>query len=398
MPSFRYEAIDKTGSSIAGMLEAPDRKTAVARLQADGLLPAEVTEVAPAPLSVERKGKPPPRFPLFVRQLTTLVGAGVPLERALGLVATLERRGPAAAMAQRLRNRLRGGSALSAALAAEDGMDPVAVAMVEAGEASGKLDEALERLAVLLERSETLAQSVRSALIYPTTLLVVAIATVFILMVFVLPRFGEMFVQAGQELPVFTRLLLDASAFLGQAAPFLIFAVLMAWVAVRLALRRPGARVWFDHLRYGVPLLGQVFLKMEVERVLRVLGGLVAGGVPLPRAVDLAAGAGGAVALDQAVTEAARRVREGRSLGEAFEDIGWFPILGVELARIGEETGRLAPMLIQAADIYDREVRTETARLVALLPPALTIALGVVVGAIVLALISSVVDLYAIVE
>lgn len=403
MPRFRYRALDRSGVAVAGEAEAMDQAAAAAQLQMQGLLPIEVADAGggfPPPQAVARslaQQRRRPGFARFVRQLATLVRAGVPLDRSLALIADLDRRGRFGLLASRLGARVRGGDALSAALAAEATGDGVSIALVVAGEASGRLDETLERLAGLLEREATLADSVRSALVYPVTLLVAALATVLILVTMVLPQFALMFERAGQPVPALTRLLLDTGILLQQAAPGLVAAVVLVWLGVRLAGRRPEARLVLDRLAYRVPLFGPLAVKTAAERLLRLLGGLAAGGVALPKALDLAAEASDTLALARIMDEVATRVREGRSLGDAFAGSGWMPPLAVELIRIGEATGRLDTILVQAADIYEQEVRTTTARLVALLTPTLTIALGVVVGTIVLVLMSSVVELYAIV-
>lgn len=407
MPSFRYKAVARTGEVVEGELDAPDHAAAVVRLQTSGLFPMETETIpeaagrpggtAAAAAGTRTPGPRPSRHlvALFTRELAILLGAGVTLDRALAIAGEVQAKESARAMFRRVRGRVVGGSPLSEALAAE-GFDAVYLAMLRAGEAGGTLERVLARLAEVLERSEAVRQSVRGALIYPAIVMGVAFLSGLVLIAIVLPRFRAMFQELGKAVPPATQFMLDVAAFLDDYGWALILAAVAAFLAGRLVLARPAARAAWDKAILGLPLVGDLVVKIDIERMSRLLGTLIANGVALPQALGIAAAAAGNRAIGEAVEGAVDSVIEGRGLSEALAASGRVPALAVELVRIGEETGKLETMLLELARIYDRELQTATNRLVALLTPALTILLGVVIGAIVLSLVSAVMDIYAV--
>jgi len=408
MARFRYKAVAPGGEVAEGEMDAPDRAAVIARLQARDHVPLraepvdEAPTVSPAgswwrrfdrPLRRER-GVRPRDLAMFTRELATLIAAGLPLDRAL-VALQASSRGALSAVVSRTLDRVRGGAALSVALT---GLAPSIggfyLAMVRAGEAGGRIDAALDRLADYLERAEDLADKVSSALVYPIVLLVATALSLAVLLAFVVPQFEQMFRDAGHALPLATRLLVGLSHLArdwGWAALLLLLASLI-WLRWRLA--DPVARLKLDASLLRLPLAGSLATGLATERGARALGTLLSGGVALPRALELASAVTGNRAVGQALADAGLAVTEGKRLSVTLVASGRFAPVTVELVKVGEETGRLADLLLRAADAEGRNAKATIDRLVALLVPGLTLLLGLIVGAVVIAVLSAVVGLY----
>jgi general secretion pathway protein F len=403
---FRYKAVAPGGEVTEGEMEAASRDAVVARLHALDHVPIRADAIvadAPAkaawwrrfdrPLSFGR-GVKPRDLALFTRGLATLLGAGLPLDRGLAVLQVTSTRGLGPVAARAL-DRVRGGAALSAALA---GLTPAIggfyIAMVRAGEAGGKLELALERLADYLERAGELADKVTAALVYPIVLLVATGLSLALLFAFVIPQFEQMFRDSGHALPFATQMLVGLSHLLRNWG-WLMLLLLLGWLLwLRWRLGDPLGRLRFDTRLLRWPLIGKLVVSLGTERTARALGTLLAGGVALPRALELASEVSGNRALGQALAEAAHGVTEGRRLSAALAESNRFAPVTVELVKVGEETGRLADLLMRAAEAEGRSARTMIDRLVALLVPTLTLLLGLIVGAVVLAVLAAVVGLY----
>ncbi|MBI5321170.1 type II secretion system F family protein [Bradyrhizobium sp.] len=392
MAQFQYKAVGPDGTVARGQMEAPDRAAAAARLQSQGHLPLTLEAFEPARgvralLSMEI-GKGRHRGPRLatdlVCRLALLLQAGVALEIALALLSGSEGRGPLRDVAAGLLQKLRGGASLSASMSDRpDIFSPVVVAMVRAGESSGALGPTLERLADHLARAESVRQSIQSALIYPAVLLATAIGAVLLILLVVLPQLQPVFVEAGNRLPVLTRLAFAASVLVRQfwwLGLAIIFA--MALLSHRL-LQNPIFRVRRDAWLLRLPVVGLAVRRAEAGRFVRVLGTLVGGGVALPAALPLARPVLANRVVADAIEGVIKAVREGDSLARPLSQINIFPDLAVQMIQIGETTGRLDAMLLRLADLLEAEVQTTLNRAVSLLVPVLTICLGGMVAAII---------------
>jgi len=405
MARFRYRSVPPAGAAATGEIEAPDSAAAVAQLQSAGHYPLEVAAavlasgnaVSPAAAAPSRSGRALPiaAAALAMRQLATLIEAGVPLDRALSLAADLMQGSPASDCLQRVRARVMAGEAVSSALAAEaDAFGALATAMARAGEASGRLGQALGIAALWLERSRDLGQSLRSALAYPLVLLGVSAFAIVFLLAFVMPRFAAMFGDMADRLPWSTRVVLALTDALADHGPFALAALILAALAVRWHMSWAAGALFWHGLLLRVPLVGELVRKREAERFARALSGLVGAGVALSEAAELAR----ATLVNQAIAGATAglsgRIREGIAPATALAECRCFPDAMIGLATVGEETGRLAAMLEQAAELHRREVEVRANRLLVLLTPALTIGLGLLIAAIILSLLLPMLGLY----
>jgi general secretion pathway protein F len=324
----------------------------------------------------------------ITRELATLLRAGLPLDRALELLITLAPSPPAAVMLQAIRDEVRGGKALSQALdARRDVFSRFYVNIVRAGEAGGALGTVLQRLADTMERTKELRDSVRSALIYPTILVFVAVASVMVLLIYVVPQFQSTFAQAGKALPIPTQIVIVAGTFLRNWW----WAVLPAAGLLVLAFRRrgriPSVRRLRDARLLRMPLVGDLIAKVEVARFARTLATLLANGVTLLAGLSIVKETMGNVVLSNALDGVTAKLREGKGFGRPLAETELFPRLATQMILVGEESGRLEEMLARVADVYDREVATAIKRFLAVLEPVLILGLAVMVGGIVFSIL-----------
>jgi len=285
---------------------------------------------------------------------------------------------------------VRGGAPLSEAVRAHPVVfPPVAVALVEAGEASGHLHAALARLAAMLLRAEQLRDQLKSALIYPALLCLAAGGSVLILLTVVVPQFEAFFEGSRVALPTATIVVLAASRFVREFGPLVAVAMLALPFALGAFLRRPGARAQLDAAVLNAPLLGGFTAKVETARFARTLGTLVENGVALANALPIARRTFANTAMAAAIDTATQSLKEGEGLAGPLEATRLLPPIAITFLRTGEETGRLGDMLTRLADALDRDIQKATSRVMALLVPVITIVLGVVVAVIVGAILTA---------
>ena len=394
MANFAYRALTASGEQVTGELEAADVPSAIARLQDSGLIPIDA---APAGRSERKTSMAPPvaraakHVTQLTRELATLIGAGQTVEGALSLAREeVPDRGLAAAL-EGVLLKVRAGSSLSDALAAEPRyFAPLYVSLVRAGEASGRLGASLGELATMREKTETLRSKLNSALIYPTVLFLTAIGAVMILLTVVVPRMEPMFAQAGAALPTSTRIVLSLTDLLREQGYLLLALVAALLLLGERLLRRPGPRRVFDAWVMRLPFLGQLVRDRITGQLCRALATCLGGGLDLPAALvvsrDTLANLHARLAMDEVVT----RVRTGRTVADSLAAADIMTPLAVKMLRVGEESGRLQPVAAHLAETFEERVATRLQRLVALIEPATVIVLGLVVGGIVMSILTAV--------
>jgi len=398
MPEFSYKAIKGTGELVQGTLAAETEPALLAQLRRMGCMPIHVsakdgsTGVSWALL--KRRGASSSDRLVFARQLATLVRAGVPLDRSLSLSRDLAENPALQAVIAATLKELRSGQSLANSLAANPRFfPPLYVAMVRAGEASGTLPAVLDRLVEFEEFSAELRGYLISALIYPMVLMVVGSVAIAFLLGFVVPRFAQIFEESGKELPLPTQILMDVSQALRDygwiAAVVIIITVLLfsRWV------RTESGRLRWDQWRLKAPLLGEVSLKLEVARFAKTMGTLLNQAVPIISALRLTREVLSNRRVAAAVEPLIQGVKRGQGLAGPLAETRMFPALAVQLMTLGEQTGKLDSMLLELAAIYDREVRVATKRMVALVEPAVILAMGLVVGTIVISTLLAIVSI-----
>jgi general secretion pathway protein F len=400
MPLFRYKAVTAQGDSIEGTMEALSREDVIGKLQEAGSLPLEAREADASGIGgglgrlFERAPLSGAEMVSFTQQLATLMGAGQPLDRALQILVDLPDNERARKLIQQVREVVRGGSSLSAALEQQHGaFSRLYINMVRAGEVSGSLQATLKRLAEYMERSRAVRDNVINALVYPAILMALVVLALALLMTFVVPQFVPLFEDLGQELPWYTAAVLWVGEFLGAWWWALIpGALVTAWLVAR-RLADPQARLALDRRLLEWRLTAPLVTRMETARLARTLGTLLTNGVPLLTAMSIARNVLSNRVLMQALDEASEDVKSGAGLGYALGKGKRFPRLALQMIAVGEESGELDGMLLKVADTFDIEVKNAIDRLMAALVPALVIVMAVVIGAVVLSILMPILDL-----
>ena len=402
MPSFRWAAVDGGGDVVHGVMEAPDRAIVVERLQRQGQIvlradPADRRRGLGELLQIDlggARGIDKAALGEVTRELAIMLAAGQDLDRALRFVADNTQSARARIVLSNVRDKVRGGSPLAAALASEPrSFSKLYVGLVRAGEAGATLPETLDRLGTLLERERSLSANLRSALIYPALLVVAAIGSIVLLLEYVLPQFTPIFEQAGAQLPASTRALMVLGTAVGAGGPWFLFGMLAAALIARQLLAPPANRLQLDRLLLRLPVVGGLLRETLAARLTRTLGSLLQNGVPLITALGIAKEALGNLAAAAAVEAAEQGAKGGAGLARPLAAAGLFPARTVHLLQLGEEAAQLSAMALKAADIHDEQARLMVQRLVALAVPLITIVMGLAVAGIVSALLTAMLSL-----
>ena len=394
MSQFHYRAVSDGGDIVQGEMEAASVEEVIARLQDQGHTPLEARPANEAGSAGGLGGlfKRGPftgdQLAQFTHQLATLLGAGQPLDRALGILMDLPEGERAKKLIERVRDRVRGGTTLSQAFDEEHGVFPkLYISLVRAGEAGGSLEDTLRRLADYLERSQQLRGSIVNALIYPAFLMVGVLGSLVLLLAYVVPQFVPIFEDMQVPIPLITQAVL-ALGNLIQSWWWLLMLVIGGGIFVwRARLRDPVYRLAWHGRLLQKRLVGPLLLKVETARIARTLGTLVKNGVPLLSALTIARQVTSNRALDEALAQAAEQVKGGSGLSLALAQSQRFPRLALQMVQVGEEAGQLDTMLLKVADTFELESKRAIDRLLAALVPALTIVMTIMVAIIMAAIL-----------
>ena len=406
MALFAFDAVRPTGDPVSAQLEAASEAEAVERVREQGLILLRIQTAAAAAITSHEKKRGTfarlfasrnvsrEQVVAFTRDLANLISAGLPLDRAFELLVGLADSGPQAALLQELRDRVRGGQPLSQALSEHPKQfDRLFVNMVRAGEASGTLGPVLERISEFQERSAELRSSVQSALLYPVVLVAVAIVAVMTMIFFVVPKFETTFRQFGKALPPATENLLAISHWFREDGWMVLIGAAALFILIRGRLRTPVGRLNWDRRKLTLPILGDLFAKIEVARLARTLSTLLGNGVSLLPALTIVKDTVDNRALANSLEGVLVRLKAGQGFARPLMETGLYPKLAVHMVAVGEETGKLDSMLLKVAQVYDLEVNTTLKRALGLLEPILILTLAVVVGGIIFALMSALLGL-----
>jgi type IV pilus assembly protein PilC len=412
MPTFQYEALNAAGKPQKGSVEATSSEEAVQRIKSQGFFPTSVREQkgkkAGAPEEGEAKkakkkkemsfsfgGVNAKKLTLFTRQLSTLQDAGLPLLRSLQILEGQQRPGKLKNILTDVCEDVEGGSSLSEAMAKHPAaFDKLYTKMVAAGEVGGVLDIILQRLAEFMEKAQRLKRKIKGAIVYPSVVVVVAVAIVTFIMVFIIPKFEEIFRDFGVALPSLTRWLINVSAWVagnkvGQTIPgwvFILLAPILLVVFIKFARKATPGRAALDTMILWTPVFGGLVKKSVTARFTRTLGTLISAGVPILEAMLITRDTSGNYVFEKALTKVHDSIREGESFADPLRESKVCDAIVVNMIDVGEETGDLDAMLMKIADNYDEEVDVAVAAMVALIEPMLMVFLGVVVGTIVVAM------------
>ncbi|HEY2081710.1 MAG TPA: type II secretion system F family protein [Verrucomicrobiae bacterium] len=417
MPKFNYVAMDSHGKETKGTLEVGSQNEAIGRVKEMGLFPTKIVEVEKVKEKADKKGGKPAgkaagkkkggsmqiniKIPglggrvkskvltTFTRQLATLVDAGLPLLRGLRVLEKQEKNPTLKNIIAELALSIEGGSTFSEGLAQHPKVfNRLFVNMVKAGELGGVLEVVLARLSEFMEKAQKIKGKVIAAMFYPCAVLVVATAILMILMVFVVPKFKEVFagMLEGAQLPAFTRLVLGISEVIKDHILYALAGAVVAWIVIVLIGRTKAGRRVYDKIKLKAPVFGPVVTKVAISRFTRTLGTLISSGVPILQALTIVRETSGNVIVGSAVLAIHDSVKEGETITAPLEASRVFPPMVVSMVDVGEQTGALPEMLLKIADNYDEEVDNAVAAMTSLLEPIMIVFLAVIVGSIVIAM------------
>lgn len=398
MPVYAYKGLNAGGRQVSGVVDAENPKGARIRLRQDGIFPTDLVEEKrkdPATaaggvfnFSIYFERITPEDLALLTRQLSTLVGAGLPLVECISaLVEQVENERIKRALSQ-IREQVTEGVALADALKAHPKMfNDLYTNMVRAGEASGALDVVLMRLADYTESSAALRDKVRSALTYPILMAIVGSSILLFLLSYVVPTITKIFSENQTSLPMMTTILLAISGFMQEYWWLVVGTVLIIVISVRVSIRTPAGRMRFDRYLLAMPYFGKVIKKVALARFSRTLSTLLTSGIPLLTSLDIVKNVVSNMVLSQAIEDARASIREGQSIAPPLKRSGLFPAMLIHMIAVGEKSGELEQMLSRAADAYDREVDSSVSSLTSILEPLMIVFGGGVVLFIVMAIL-----------
>lgn len=401
MPTFYYKAVNASGEVQEGELSVANQQLILARLQKQGLTPIRIDELSAqkqkekqqqkiktTSKKIKKKAIKPDDIRVFTDDLSTLLNAGMPLDRAFDILIDLAENAQMQTVLTNIRDNVMGGSSLAEAMEAEKGVfSRFYLNMIRAGEAGSAIDKVLVRLTEFLERSAELKETVKSALIYPIILLSVAGLSVIILLTFVVPQFSQMFEDAGKALPLPTQIVIGMGAFFQEYWWAVAFAIIGIIYFFKKQFANPETKRFWDAKLLKFSLVGDLITKIEVARFTRTLGTLLENGVPLLSALSIMKDTMSNLVMADSIGRVTQSLKEGRSLTEPLQAEGYFPKMAVQMVRVGEETGQLTEMLVKVANIYDKEVRNAVQRMLSLLEPILILGLGVVIAGIIFSIL-----------
>jgi general secretion pathway protein F len=392
---FAYKAVNAEGRITDGKVEASDSRGAVVRLESMGLVPVSVEESAASrkDFSFQFPGRGVSRKDIlyFTEGFSTLIHAGLPVDRSLEIASDLTTKAALRDVIRNVLTQIKSGKSLSEAFALHPRyFSPLYVNMLRAGEAGGVLDAVLMRIVEFQRSADELRSYLVSSLVYPGLLLAVGTGSVGILLYFVIPKFAVIFADIGVAVPPATAALLWISD-VTRRYWWVIAAGIAALVAAFRAWRKTpaGSRSW-DSFKLRLPLLGPTIVKIEVSQFARTLGTLLNSAVPLISGVRIVQG----IARNQILAEGISKIADGAKRGEGvsrpMRESGVFPPLALHMIEVGEETGKLDGMLIQVADVYEKEVRTSVKTLTAVFEPVIILVMGILIGTIVLSMLMAI--------
>ena len=408
MPIFQYTAMDASGKEQKGQHEAASEEAVAAFLKEQGMFPTSIKPLAKAAKAKKEKAKGPAAakglninlgptvmkgkdLTVFTRQLAILLDAGLPLIRSL---KTLERQAKNPAVKTilgKVAYSVEGGSTFSEALAQHPkSFDKLYLNMIRAGEAAGKLELILTRLAGFREKAAKIAGKVKSAMVYPAIVLTIAIGITIFLMIFIVPKFEVMFTEMldGAQLPAITRFVMGVSRWLQNNIIVAIIIVVVLVIAAKFILKTEKGRFYFDKGIYNAPIIGLLISRNAISKFSRTLGTLMGSGVPVLNALQIVRDTAGNELVSKAVQQVHDAVKEGEPMAPPLQSTKIFPDMVISMIEVGEETGKLPDMLEKIADTYDEEVDNAVSALTSMIEPLMIVFLAVIVGGIVIALFS----------
>jgi type IV pilus assembly protein PilC len=391
MPVFLWKARTRQGTIKKGELDGANDQAVMAQLRAQMLMPVTVKK-KPKDVSEYlpflKPGITTKDLVIFTRQFATMIDAGLPLVQCLEILGEQNENATFKEVIRTVKADVEQGATFADALGKHPKpFDPLYVNLVHAGEVGGILDTILNRLAVYLEKADALARKVKGAMVYPATVLVVAVLVVVLMLVKIIPTFEKMFADFGGQLPGPTQAVIDLSHWMQDWLWFFVIAIVLALMAYFQARKRyPKFRRTTDALALKLPVFGSLLRKVAVARFSRTLGTMIASGVPILDGLDIVSRTAGNMVIEEALNDVKAAISEGKTIAEPLSESEVFPGMVVQMIAVGEETGAMESMLSKIADFYDDEVDAAVDALTAMLEPTMMVVLGGTVGSLLVAM------------
>ncbi|HTR67148.1 MAG TPA: type II secretion system F family protein [Terriglobales bacterium] len=389
MPVFTYSGKNASGDKITGERQAANKQVLATQLRREQITPSAIRQkgkefVMPTFGSGKVKTK---EIAVFFRQFSVMIDAGLPLVQCLEILAANQENPAFQKTLNGVRATVEGGATLANAMRQFPNVfDDLTTNMIEAGETGGILDIILQRLALYVEKAVKLRSAVKSALIYPVSVVSLAFLIVGALLKWVVPIFANLFTGLGVALPLPTRIVMGASAFINQFWWFFLVGGVALFFGIKYARKDPRGRYYFDKGLLMAPIIGMLLRKIAVARFTRTLGTLITSGVPILEGLSITARTSGNAVLEEALMKVRKAIEEGRTIVDPLKESGVFPNMVTQMIGVGEATGAMDAMLQKIADFYEDEVDSATKDMLALLEPVIIALLGVMVGGIVISL------------
>jgi len=402
MPTFAYSGRTRAGQTVSGERAADSMDAAVMALRRDQILVTQITPAKGRDETVAKKtaagkiGKKvsPKNLAVFTRQFSVMIDAGLPLVQCLDILGTQEADKNFSAVILQTRSDVEAGASLADAMRKHPKtFDPLFTNMIAAGEAGGILDTILKRLATYIEKAVKLSSQVKSAMVYPVAVIVIASGVVAVILWKVIPTFAALFSGLGADLPLPTRLVIAASDDLVRYAPFLFVGLGLTGYGFKRYYATEAGRHVVDRLLLKAPILGSILRKIAVARFCRTLATLIGSGVPILDGLEITAKTSGNAIVEDAIMSTRKSIERGETVSTPLKETNVFPPMVVQMIGVGEATGALDTMLAKIADFYEEEVDTAVAGLLTLLEPLMIAVLGVIVGGIVISMYLPIFDL-----
>jgi type IV pilus assembly protein PilC len=384
---FIWEGIDRKGNKVKGKSMAADEAAVRADLRRQGVVPSRIRKEKKG-LFAKRSKITTADIAIFMRQLATMLSAGIPLVQSFEIVGTGHENAAMQKLILSVKADVEGGSALAESLAKHPVyFDDLVINLVEAGEQAGALETLLDKIATYKEKTEALKKKIKKALTYPAAVLVVAFVVTTILLIFVIPAFEDLFKGFGADLPTFTRKVIDLSIFVREKGWYLAMMIGGAiWAFLYFKKRSRPMRHFLDRMTLKIPIIGPIMQKAAIARYARTLSTMFSAGVPLVEALESVAGATGNIVYELGVLQMRDEVATGQRLQQAMENTGLFPNMVIQMIAVGEESGSLDEMSSKVADFYEEDVDNAVDNLSSLLEPMIMAILGVLVGGLVISM------------
>jgi type IV pilus assembly protein PilC len=390
MPKYVWEGKTRAGGNLNGEIEAPNEAFVLAQLRRQQIVPVKVKPKAKDlgfKLPGFRAKVSQKELAIFTRQFATMIDAGLPLVQCLDILGMQQENQAFKSVILKVKEDVESGSTFADALTKHPKVfDELFVNLVAAGEVGGILDTILSRLAAHIEKAMKLAKKIKGAMVYPSTIIAVAIIVTVVLLLYVIPIFGKMFQDFGQALPAPTQFVLGLSDFTRKYFLLVIVVIAALVAALRWYRNRESGRRNIDALLLKLPIVGSLLQRIAVARFSRTLGTMVSSGVPILEGMDIVAKSAGNKVIEEAILKARMSISEGKTIADPLAEAKVFPVMVTQMVAVGEATGALDTMLNKIADFYDDEVDAAVEALTALLEPMLMIFLGVVIGGLVVAM------------